>query len=392
LLAFIRAEHEGDAGIVYCLSRNKVDETAEFLKAQGMHALPYHAGMSADARQRNQGRFQRDDGVVMVATIAFGMGIDKPDVRFVAHLDLPKSVEGYYQETGRAGRDGLAADAWMAYGLQDVVQLRRMIDESEADESYKRVQTAKLDAMLGFCETSECRRVRLLAYFGETSAACGNCDTCLEPPASFDGTVAVQQLLSCVHRMGQRFGAMHVIDVLRGEDNPKVFQWRHQDLSTFGIGRDRVAQEWRAIIRQCIALGLLVIDHDGFGALKLTNASRPVLKGIRRVALREWRPAARAKKTRRMPAAAATLAPQAQTLFDDLRAWRLDAARQHGVPAYVIFHDATLRDIADARPASLDALRRIAGVGAKKLEAYGGDIVRLVRDARPSALAASSGD
>jgi ATP-dependent DNA helicase RecQ len=378
LLDFIRAEHAGDAGIVYCLSRKKVEETAEFLTGQGITALPYHAGMSGGARQENQARFQRQDGVVIVATIAFGMGIDKPDVRFVAHLDLPKSIEGYYQETGRAGRDGLPADAWMTYGLQDVVQLRRMIDESEAGEAYKKIQAGKLDAMLGLCETSECRRVRLLSYFGEASGACGNCDTCLDPPDSFDGTVAAQQLLSCIYRTGQRFGAMHVIDVLRGEQTEKTLQWRHEGLSTFGIGSERGAQEWRAIIRQCIALGLIVVDHDAYSALKLTRASRAVLKAEQRVPLRQWRKAEKLKKVARAARIADDLPPEAHPLFERLRAWRLEAARTHGVPAYVIFHDATLKEIANARPASLEALRGIAGVGAKKLEAYGADIVRLV--------------
>ena len=378
VLDFIRAEHAGEAGIVYCLSRRKVDETAAFLESQGIAALAYHAGMEGETRRRHQERFQREDAVVMVATIAFGMGIDKPDVRFVAHLDLPKSVEGYYQETGRAGRDGLPADAWMAYGLQDVVQLRRMIDESEAGEAQKRIQAAKLDAMLGLCETAECRRVRLLGYFGEAAAPCGNCDTCLDPPATFEGTLAAQQLLSCVYRTGQRFGAMHVIDVLRGEATDKVTQRGHDQLSTFGIGAERSGREWRAIVRQCIALGLLHVDHDAYGALKLTAESRPVLKGERSIALRAWREAKRSRRRSGAAAVAADLSAEAQTLFARLRDWRVAAARRHGVPAYVIFHDATLREIARARPASLDALRGISGVGARKLEAYGADIVGLV--------------
>jgi ATP-dependent DNA helicase RecQ len=378
VLEFIRAEHAGEAGIVYCLSRKRVDETAAFLESQGIAALAYHAGMEGEARRRHQERFQREDAVVMVATIAFGMGIDKPDVRFVAHLDLPKSVEGYYQETGRAGRDGLPADAWMAYGLQDVVQLRRMIDESEAGEAQKRIQAAKLDAMLGLCETAECRRMRLLGYFGEPAAPCGNCDTCLDPPATFEGTLAAQQLLSCVYRTGQRFGAMHVIDVLRGEATDKVTQRGHDQLSTFGIGAERSGREWRAIVRQCIALGLLQVDHDAYGALKLTAESRPVLKGERSIALRAWREARRSRRRSGAAAVAADLSAEAQTLFTRLRDWRVAAARRHGVPAYVIFHDATLREIARARPASLDALRGISGVGARKLEAYGADIVGLV--------------
>jgi ATP-dependent DNA helicase RecQ len=307
------------------------------------------------------------------------MGIDKPDVRFVAHLDLPKSVEGYYQETGRAGRDGLPADAWMAYGLQDVVQLRRMIQESEAGEAQKRIQSAKLDAMLGLCETAECRRVRLLGYFGEASSPCANCDTCLDPPATFDGTIAAQQLLSCVYRTGQRFGAMHVIDVLRGEATDKVTSRGHEALSTFGIGRERSDREWRAIARQCIALGLLAVDHDAYGALRLTAESRAVLKGERNVALRAWREARQSPRRAKAASAAADLPREAQELFERLRAWRLEAARRHGVPAYVIFHDATLREIARARPASLEVLRAIPGIGARKLEAYGAEIVGLVR-------------
>ncbi|HVJ10877.1 MAG TPA: RecQ family ATP-dependent DNA helicase, partial [Burkholderiales bacterium] len=375
LVDFIRAEHAGEAGIVYCLSRKKVDETAAALQSQDIVSLPYHAGMDADSRRRHQERFQREDGIVMVATIAFGMGIDKPDVRFVAHLDLPKSVEGYYQETGRAGRDGLPADAWMAYGLQDLVQLRRMIDESPAGEAQKRVQAAKLDAMLGLCETAECRRVRLLGYFGEAAAPCGNCDTCLDPPATFDGTLAAQQLLSCVYRTGQRFGAMHVIDVLRGESTEKVAQRGHDKLTTFGIGAERSAREWRAIVRQCIALGLLEVDHEAYGALRLAGESRAVLKSERNVMLRAWREPKRAARTRGTGEA---LAGPAQALCERLRAWRVEAARRHGVPAYVIFHDATLRDIARTRPASLEALRGISGIGTKKLEAYGEDIVGLV--------------
>lgn len=375
VLDFIRAEHAGDAGIVYCLSRRKVDEVAEFLSSRGMTALPYHAGMDAEARRRHQERFQRKEAVVMVATIAFGMGIDKPDVRFVAHLDLPKSVEGYYQETGRAGRDGLPADAWMAYGLQDVVQLRRMIDESQAGEAQKRIQAAKLDAMLGLCETAQCRRMRLLGYFGEASGACGNCDTCLDPPVTFDGTEAAQQLLSCVVRTGQRFGAMHVIDVLRGEATAKVTDRGHERLSTFGIGASRSAREWRAIARQCIALGLLQVDHQAYGALRLTGESRAVLKGERRVSLRAWKEGRRIARPR---VAKEEISSEHLALFERLRAWRAETARSRGVPAYVVFHDATLADIARAKPASREALRRISGVGARKLEAYGAALLELV--------------
>jgi ATP-dependent DNA helicase RecQ len=379
LVDFIRSEHAGDAGIVYCLSRRKVDETAAFLEAEGIPALPYHAGMQADMRRRHQERFQREDALVMVATIAFGMGIDKPDVRFVAHLDLPKSVESYYQETGRAGRDGLPADAWMTYGLQDVVQLRRMIQQSEAGEAQKRIQAAKLDAMLGLCEGAECRRVRLLTYFGETTSPCGNCDTCLDPPATFDGTLAAQQLLSCVYRTGQRFGAMHVIDVLRGEATDKAAQHGHDKASTFGLGRERSEREWRAIARQCIALGILEIDHDAYGALKLTSDSRAVLRGERSISLRAPREGRRSARRARSAAGGGDLSREAEQLFERLRAWRLEAARRHGVPAYVIFHDATLREIARACPSSIEMLRGISGIGARKLAAYGDEIVALVR-------------
>ncbi|HJV84036.1 MAG TPA: DNA helicase RecQ [Noviherbaspirillum sp.] len=382
VLDFIHEEHPGDAGIVYCLSRKKVEETAEFLNAHGVTALPYHAGMDMAKRTANQARFLREDAIVMVATIAFGMGIDKPDVRFVAHLDLPKSIEGYYQETGRAGRDGAPADAWMAYGLQDVVQQRRMIDESEADENFKRVQTAKLDAMLGLCETLNCRRVRLLDYFGQPSGPCGNCDTCLTPPVSFDGTVQVQKLLSAIYRVEQRFGAGHVIDVLRGVDSEKVKQWRHDKLSTFGIGSETSEAEWRAILRQAIALGLVVVDHDAYGSLKLTAEARPVLRSERSVQLRQYQKPAKKKRETTKPKgyAESELSAVEQTIFEKLRWWRVETARKHNVPAYVIFHDATMREIAKAKPGSLGDLRNISGVGEKKLETYGEEIISLIAD------------
>ena len=409
LLAFMRAEHRDEAGIVYCLSRRKVDETAAFLVEQGIKAMPYHAGMDSDSRQQNQSRFLREDGMVMVATIAFGMGIDKPDVRFVAHLDLPKSIEGYYQETGRGGRDGAPADAWMAYGLQDVVQLRRMIDESEGSEQYKRVSSGKLDAMLGLCETASCRRARLLAYFGEDDAIgtpgehrsgtpgnCGNCDNCIAPPETFDATIAVQQLLSCIYRLkkerGQSFGAMHVIAILRGDASgrsaEKIAQWHHETLTTFGIGAERSEAEWRAIVRQCIAAGLIDIDHATYGTLHLAAKSRAVLRGEEQIMLRrfkmETKRETRRETNRKKTRGSASFDPadgldmQAAALFDALRTWRLAAAREHSVPAYVIFHDGTLKDIARLRPTSHAALAAIPGVGAKKLEAYGEDIVALV--------------
>ncbi len=382
LLDFIRDEHAGEAGIVYCLSRKKVEETAEFLNEQGVKALAYHAGMDTATRAAHQSRFLREDGLVMVATIAFGMGIDKPDVRFVAHLDLPKSIEGYYQETGRAGRDGLPADAWMAYGLQDVVQQRRMIDESEADIAYKRMQSARLDAMLGLCETPGCRRVHLLQYFGQSSEPCGNCDTCLNPPSSFDATEAVQKLLSTIYRVGQRFGAVHVLDVLRGVDSTRVKQWQHQSLSTFGIGADRSEAEWRAILRQTLAQGLVDVDHEQYGALRLTEAARPVLRGETVLMLRRYQKPVRQRRAATAPGSytEASLSSAQQALFERLRWWRMETARAHNVPAYVIFHDATLREIARAMPVSLDALRQVSGVGEKKLESYGEEITRLVSE------------
>jgi ATP-dependent DNA helicase RecQ len=376
LLAFLRAEHDGDAGIVYCLSRRKVEETAAFLVGEGIRALPYHAGMDARERSRNQEAFLREDGVVMVATIAFGMGIDKPDVRFVAHLDLPKSIEGYYQETGRAGRDGLPADAWMAYGLGDVVQQRRMIDESEADERHKRVSAAKLDALLGLCETTACRRVRLLSYFGEESGPCGNCDTCLDPPQTWDGTEAVRKALSCVYRTGQRFGAGHVIDVLLGKDNERMHQWQHHALTTFGIGADIPDKEWRGIFRQMVALGLLAVD-PAHGALHLTDASRPVLKGEQSVALRRQAERKRTAKTRSRRIDAELGAGQ-HALWERLRAWRSETAKAHGVPAYVILHDATLLELVRERPQTNEALRHVPGIGAHKLENYGEALLGLL--------------
>ncbi|GAA5234306.1 DNA helicase RecQ [Verticiella sediminum] len=391
LLGFIQGEHAGDAGIVYCLSRAKVEDTAEYLCGQGIAALPYHAGLPAEVRARNQSRFLREDGLVMVATIAFGMGIDKPDVRFVAHIDLPKSVEGYYQETGRAGRDGLPSQAWLAYGLQDVVQLRRMIDESDGDEQHKRRMGAQLDAMLGLCETVECRRTRLLAYFGEASPACGNCDTCLEPPEAWDGTVAAQKVLSAVYRLwkerGQRFGAGHIIDVLRGKKNARIEQYGHDALSVFGVGADLSERDWRGVLRQLIAHSLLTVDHEGYGTLTLTEGSRSVLKGERQLMLRRESERATRVRESRPRAPVIELAPEAEERFVRLRAWRASVARDHGVPAYVIFHDATLREIARACPESLDELARINGVGERKLHAYGEAILEQVE--RPQGRTAS---
>ena len=380
LLRFIRETHAGDAGIVYCLSRKKVDETAAWLKAQDVPALPYHAGMDAATRADHQARFQREEGVVMVATIAFGMGIDKPDVRFVAHLDLPKSIEGYYQETGRAGRDGAPADAWMTYGLGDVVQQRRMIDQSEGSEEHRRVSFAKLEALLGLCETAGCRRVRLLDYFGEASEPCGNCDTCLEPPQTWDATDAARKALSCIFRTGQRFGSRHLIDVLRGHATERVGQWRHQDLSVFGIGADIDEAAWRDVFRQLVTLGFVRPDHEAFGALRLTESSRAVLKGEQRIDMRRMAPRKGKSATVRRKAAAAGLTAADASLLERLRAWRSEQARTQSVPAYVIFHDATLSAIASAHPRDIDDLATIHGIGAKKLERYGSELMALLRD------------
>jgi ATP-dependent DNA helicase RecQ len=377
LLRFIEDDHRGDAGIVYCLSRKKVDETAAWLAGQGVAALPYHAGMATEARAAHQERFQREDGVVIVATIAFGMGIDKPDVRFVAHLDLPKSLEGYYQETGRAGRDGLPADAWMAYGLGDLVQLRRLIEQSEGSEEYRRVSFAKLDALLGLCETAGCRRVRLLHYFGEASEPCGNCDTCLEPPETWDATEAARKALSCIYRTGQRFGAVHLIDVLRGKATDRVAQWEHDKLAVFGAGADVDEATWRSVFRQLVALGYAAPDHDAYGGLRLTEASRPVLKGEQPVELRRAAPrrgkAAKQKRSAQLPAGVD------EGLLGRLKGWRTAQAREQSVPPYVVFHDSTLAAIAAAQPRDLDALSVIAGIGAKKLERYGPALLELLK-------------
>jgi ATP-dependent DNA helicase RecQ len=381
--------HRGQAGIVYCLSRRKVEATAGYLADNGIQALPYHAGLDAAVRAGNQRRFLREDGVVMVATIAFGMGIDKPDVRFVAHLDLPTSLEGYYQETGRAGRDGEPAEAWLAYGLGDAVLLGRMIEDSDAGEERKRLERRKLDALIGYCESTQCRRKQLLGWFGEEHPGdCGNCDNCLAPAQSWDGTVAAQKALSCVYRTGQRFGAAHLVDILRGADTAKIRQFGHETLSTYGIGMELDARQWRSVFRQLVAAGLLGVDLEGHGALRLSAASAAVLKGERSVSLRS-EPPAQARKRKRDSAAAATAAApvdlpaDAAARFESLRAWRAETARAKNVPAYVIFHDRTLREIALAPPADVEGLAGIPGVGAAKLDRYG-DALLAVLEETPS--------
>jgi ATP-dependent DNA helicase RecQ len=396
LLRFISDEHDGDAGIVYCQSRKKVEETANWLKAEGVNALPYHAGLDANVRRRHQDKFLREEGTVMVATIAFGMGIDKPDVRFVAHLDLPKNIEGYYQETGRGGRDGLPADAWMAYGLADVVNQRRMIDESPAGEEFKHAQVGKLNALLALAESHDCRRVRLLSYFGEESTPCGElqnaCDNCRTPPATWDATEAARKALSCIYRFhqngGQRFGAGHLIDVLRGKATDKVAQFKHQSLSTFGIGSDLSEAQWRAVLRQLLSLGYLRTEGE-YQTLELTPTAREVLKGEVQMLLRQASDTPKGRKgsmtrTRngktigRDKPPPVPLDEPATERFGALKAWRAEVAKEHGLPAYVIFHDATLAEMARLQPNTLDGLGEISGVGVKKLEAYGREILRVL--------------
>ncbi|MDE2470770.1 MAG: HRDC domain-containing protein, partial [Bradyrhizobium sp.] len=372
-----------------CLSRAKVEDTAAVLTKAGIAALPYHAGLDANTRARNQDCFINADGVVIVATVAFGMGIDKPDVRFVAHLDLPKSIEAYYQETGRAGRDGKPSSAWMAYGLSDIVQQRRMIEESAGADSFKRVSIGKLDALVGLAETTGCRRSRLLGYFGETFAEgkCGNCDNCLSPPLVRDGKVVAQKLLSCVYRIGQRFGAMHLIDVLIGRLNARVKQFGHDRLSVFGIGRELNEKQWRAVLRQLVAMGHLQADSEAFGALKLTESARAVLKGKTVVMLREQtsgrdRPSrTKSKRSDPAPQPASRGTAVDANLLGALRAWRSEVARKRGVPAYVVLHDSTIEGIAASHPSTPEQLRDIPGIGDKKLERYGRELIALVNSA-----------
>jgi ATP-dependent DNA helicase RecQ len=392
LLRFIEREHLGDAGVVYCQSRKRVEEMAEALAQAGIDALPYHAGLPAETRQAHQDRFVREDGVVVVATIAFGMGIDKPDVRFVAHVDMPKNIEGYYQETGRAGRDGLPADAWMVYGLQDVVNQRRMIDDGEAGEEFKAVMRGKLDALLALAEATDCRRQRLLSYFGEASQPCGNCDNCIAPPAVWDGTDAARKLLSTIYRVheasGLTFGVGHLMDIVRGKLTDKVRQFGHDKLSTFSLGAQYSEAQLRAVARQLLALGAVGVHRvamengHSFDTLTLSHGSRPVLRGEQTVMLREASAHAAPKKARRAaapPVAAANLGADAQVRFINLKAWRAEVARAHNLPAYVIFHDATLAAIAECNPTTLEDLQGISGMGTKKLEAYGAEVLRVVQ-------------
>ncbi|HUA81256.1 MAG TPA: DNA helicase RecQ [Dyella sp.] len=375
--------YRGDAGIIYCLSRRKVDETAAWLTEAGIEALPYHAGLDATTRTANQQRFLREDGIVMVATVAFGMGIDKPDVRFVAHLDLPRSLEGYYQETGRGGRDGLPANAWMIYGLSDVVAMSQMIAQSESGDERKRIERSKLDALLCYAEATQCRRELLLSAFGEAfHGPCGNCDNCLEPPKTWDATVPAQKALSAVYRSGQRFGAGHVIDILRGIDNERMSQLGHDRLTTFGIGADIDEKQWRSVFRQLLASGLLAADAEGFGTLRLTSSSRDVLTGKQSVYMREemrpLRRASRRRDSKLITGASLGIEAYEQPMWDALRALRARLAKQHGVPAYVIFHDATLLAMLRALPGNEEELASISGVGEAKLKRYGRDFLEVI--------------
>jgi ATP-dependent DNA helicase RecQ len=381
LLRFLRDEQSGNAGIVYCLSRAKVEQTAEWLSGEGFTALPYHAGLPASVRETNQRRFLREDSVIMVATIAFGMGIDKPDVRFVAHLDLPKSIEAYYQETGRAGRDGEPATALLLYGLEDVVKLRQMMAGSEGNEEFKRHEQQRLNAMLGLCEITSCRRQTLLRYFGdELPQPCGNCDNCLTPPDSWDATEAVQKALSCVYRTGQRYGAIHVIEVLRGSQSEKVTSAGHTSLSTWGIGRDLSQDEWRAVLRQLVAQGYLDVDPDGFGTLRLTERCRAVLRGEQRIALRRERISAATTSAASSKRRHVDIEPADRELWQALRSCRKRLADEHGVPPYVIFNDATLRDMLAQRPTTPSAMLSVSGVGDVKLERFGDDFLEVIRE------------
>ena len=379
LHAFLEAEHRGDAGIVYCLSRKRVEETAEWLSEKGWDALPYHAGLSNTVRQRNQQRFLREEGVIMVATVAFGMGIDKPNVRFVAHLDLPKSMEGYYQETGRSGRDGLPANAWLSYGLGDVIALRQMLDGSEADEQHKRLERRKLDALLGFCETTFCRRQVLLHYFGEAyTSPCNNCDNCLAPVATWDGKLAAQMALSCVYRTGQRFGVKHLVDVLLGKTTPQMERFRHDKISTFGIGQAYSQSQWQSIYRQLVAANLLTVDMSGYGSLRLTENSRPILRGEQTIALRNDPEVAKKKSkssTRREQRQAAV---PGDALWQALKNKRLELAKAQGVPPYVIFHDTSLIEIHQRKPQTLGEFATISGVGQSKLQRYGAEFIAVI--------------
>ncbi len=383
LLRFIRGEHPGEAGIVYCLSRKKVDAMADWLAAKGLTALPYHAGLTSEQRQAHQERFLNEEGVIIVATIAFGMGIDKPNVRFVAHLNLPKSIEAYYQETGRAGRDGLPADAWMLYGLQDVITLRQMMENSEAEEQYKRVERHKLDAMLGLCEMTDCRRQALLGYFGETlTAPCGNCDNCLTPPETWDATVSAQKALSCVHRTGQRFGVNYLIDVLNGKEDDRIKRFGNDRLSTFGIGKELNGSQWRGLFRQLIARGLLAVDAQGHGGLHLVERSRPVLQGREKLWLRKE--TAAAPKTRRTPRAPGTVSAADSALWEALRQLRRELSEKQGIPPYTVFHDATLMEMMEKRPRNLEEMEDISGIGSHKLEKYGEVFLALIDQYRHS--------